>query len=699
MTATSKDFRVKNGLVVEQDILLGGTLKDLNGVTIELGSTSSDTYTVKDALILQQSENPIGTVVSKSIIPATTELVSYSGNGGSSSTNQIYSVLNYNYGYFYSSSADIYSPIAGNDKLKQLFAVGNVVRITRDGYWWDLSITSMNFNSTYINVQYSITGTNSPWSSPDQWQSYWDWSANISFSTNLPVPQKYSLNLSAPVSALTSDDKLIFNGELNDPPYFLSANTIGTFDIGITSGGTSYTATFGSNTYNANTENIRKILQRGNTVTISDNTWGQTGVYLVTQYGNDTTWSSPYGFSVTFQYISGANYPVSYTNMATIFSNFFSSASATITPNYTLEYIDQFETASGNSYISFDSYDFLDIGDVLEYIPATTAVQFKDDAGNNIKAITYNNSTSEMSYDGIVSAVLIDQTKNQLYSLDSKVGSLAHLNIVTLGAQSEASGQNSVAIGFGARSQESGAAIGYNAYAASLYGTAIGYNAYASTFGLGLGYYANSYGSGISIGSNTSTNNGIALLGTATGSRAIALGVFAQSGHPSQISISSSNTPNYTNQISMVFWADGNLTRNGATYLYAYNGQNSSNQSTTSTSSNYSVDMANRFNANRRMMMIGTATILIKPTGDQNNDDTKVIEMKMVIRSTADNTFVLEPISTTTVFAGTGTLHPNWTPTFELFNNRYLHFKLDKGTDTTALGVLCKLEFQVLHTA
>jgi hypothetical protein len=35
--ATSKDFRVKNGLVVEQDIELGGILKDLSGNPIELG--------------------------------------------------------------------------------------------------------------------------------------------------------------------------------------------------------------------------------------------------------------------------------------------------------------------------------------------------------------------------------------------------------------------------------------------------------------------------------------------------------------------------------------------------------------------------------------------------------------------------------------------------------------------------------------
>jgi hypothetical protein len=99
------------------------------------------------------------------------------------------------------------------------------------------------------------------------------------------------------------------------------------------------------------------------------------------------------------------------------------------------------------------------------------------------------------------------------------------------------------------------------------------------------------------------------------------------------------------------------------------------------------------------MMLIGTATIMIKPTGDTNNDDAKVVEIKMVIRSTATNTFTLEILSTNNIFAGTGTLHPNWTPSFEMNQNRYLLFKMDKGSDSTALGVLCKVDFQVLHTA
>ena len=722
--ATSKDFRVKNGLVVEQDInvgqnanitqdldvgqditigqdiLLGGSFKDLSGNLIELGGTSSDTYTVKDALILQQSENLLGTVVSKSIVPATTEYVEYVGNGGSSSTNQIYSVLNYNYAYFYSTYADIYSPIAGNDKLKELFAPGNTVRITKDGYWWDLSISSTSFNTTYINVQYSITGTNSPWSSPEQWQSYWDWSANISFSSNLPVAPKNALNLNSPAFQLVEGDKLIINGNQNGAPYVLSTNTIGTWDIAVTNQ-TSYDVIFGSNVYNSDTENIRKLLQVGNVITIADNNWGVSGVYLVANVEPDPIWNSANGFKVTFQYVSGENYPVTYTSMGALFSSYFSSASATLIPNYSTEYLDRFVEVSGNSYRSFDNYDFLAIGDVLEYIPATTAVTFKDDAGNNVKAITYNNSTAEINYDGLITAINIDSNSN-LLSTNSNNTPITFGNTVVLGNNARAFGVAGVAIGLDSQASEQSVGIGRNARAGSQYGIALGYDSNAQYIGtaIGFGSYGGSWG--VSIGYYSNTNSyGVAIghSSNATGSSAVAIGYGASSGHACQITLASTLNTNYVNQTTTFSWADGNLTRNGVTYLVAANGQTSSTQSATTTSSTYSVDIANRFVKNSRMMMIGTATILIKPTGDQNNDDTKVIEMKMAIRSTANNTFVLEPISTTTVFAGTGTLHPNWTPSFELFNNRYLHFKLDKGTDSTPLGISCKLEFQVLHTA
>ena len=700
--ATSKDFRVKNGLVVEQDISFGGSFKDLSGNPIQLGGTSSDTYTVKDALILQQGITDLGTVVSKSTIPPTSVPLSYTGTGNPSSTNVIYSVLNYNYGYFYSSSADIYSVVSGTDKIRELFAPGNVVRITKDGFWWDLTITSIpSYSSSYVNINYNVSNYSSgAYTSPSMYNSYFEWSQNISFSTNILIAQKYVLNLNDAAVALTLDDKLLINGSENDTPYLLSTSTRGTWDIAITNGGDSYEVVFGSNTYYSNTADIRKLLRVGNTVTISDNTWFTSGVYLITEVGSDNVWASANGLRVKFQYVSGANYPAQYTSLSGIFSSYFASASATLTPNYTIDYVeDRFSEISGNSYVSFENYDFLDVGDVLTYIPATTSIKFKDDAGNNIKAITYNNNTSEMSYDGIVQTISIDSSNNIL-SLNSNTTLSTYSNTVVLGNNAKANGNQVIAIGQNSQAGPSGVAIGENTNSASVYGVAIGVQAGTSTFGTAVGYYAYA-SSGIAIGSNSYSTSGIGIGPSAYSSAtsSIAIGTNANASHTSQITFSSSTNSSYINQISTVFWSDANLTRNGLTYLFANSGASSSTQSTANGSSTYSVDVAGRFSKNQRMMLMGTATIMIKPTNDQNDDDCKVVEMKMVIRSTDSNTFILEPISTTTVFAGTGTLHPNWTPAFELLNNRYLHFKFDKGSDTTALGIVCKLDFQVLHTA
>lgn len=59
--ASSKDFRVKHGLVVEQDLQLGGTLKDLSGNPISLGGGSGETLVTDVPLTAYTSiGNPSG---------------------------------------------------------------------------------------------------------------------------------------------------------------------------------------------------------------------------------------------------------------------------------------------------------------------------------------------------------------------------------------------------------------------------------------------------------------------------------------------------------------------------------------------------------------------------------------------------------------------------------------------------------------
>ena len=79
--ATSKDFRVKNGLVVEQDISIGGSFKDLNGNPISLGGGGESLITDVPLTAYKNAGLPISVTYN----PATTITVNsaYDFVGGS----------------------------------------------------------------------------------------------------------------------------------------------------------------------------------------------------------------------------------------------------------------------------------------------------------------------------------------------------------------------------------------------------------------------------------------------------------------------------------------------------------------------------------------------------------------------------------------------------------------------------------------
>lgn len=466
------------------NVLLNGTHTNIsfayNGsalsASVSLPATSGDTF---DTLNIQQSETVIGTVTSKSIIPPTTQFVEYVSNGNNSSTNPIYAILNFDHGYFYSSYANIYSP-SNNTKIRELFATGNIVRIAKSQYWWDLQITGNDGgnSTTYFNPYYTVIGSNNTngWSGPDGFDPYYPWDQDISFSTNLPIAQKYVLTLNNPATILGASDKLLFNGDLTDTPYTLNVTNRGTWDISITNSVTDQVI-FGSNSYYANQDAIKELLQVGTTVTISDNVWGQTGTYLVTGVGADTAWTSTYGFSVQFQYVSGTNYSQQYTSLASLFNSYLASISGIVTPNYTTKYkSSNFSTLNNTSYVSFNNYDFINIGDEVSYIPGIASIQFKDDAGNNVKAISYNNSTGEMVYEGLPDSPIIYLGSNQntfsgvAYKADEPGDGNSPrnsnvTNSISIGKNSGDGGSNAISIGNDAKAQSQSTVVGVNSRA------------------------------------------------------------------------------------------------------------------------------------------------------------------------------------------------------------------------------------------
>jgi hypothetical protein len=648
---------------------------------------SGDTF---DTLNIQQEEVVIGTVTSKSIVPPTTQFVEYVSNGNNSSTNPIYAILNIDYGYFYSSYADIYSP--NNTKTREFFAAGNTVRITKDGYWWDLQITgAFSGNSTtYFAPTYNVIGTNSSWSVPSDYNSYYQWNQDISFSTNLPVPQKYALTLNNPAIALGASDKLLFNGDPTDAPYNLNLTDRGSWSVGITSGATDQVI-FGSNSYYANQDPIKELLQVGTTVTISDNTWGQTGTYLVTGVGADTVWSSTYGFSVQFQYVSGTNYNSTYTSLASLFNNYFSSISGTVVPNYTKKYrSSNFSTLNNTSYVSFDNYDFINVGDEISYVPGIASIQFKDDAGNNVKAISYNNLTGAMQYDGLVQAFAYDPVKSNLWSINvdtaRKTTNSTHDNVIAIGDDAR-SHTNSVAIGANSDSAGGSAvAIGPGAYSGGA-SVASGWNSYATNSATAVGAFSYAYsGESTVIGYNT----------LASGAWSTAIGSNARALARTQFSYATSGSSTYRNQTTIIQWSNAGLSSNGIRYIRLGSGFNSDTSPFTWSGAGF--DLSSLTDRTDRTMAIAIATVMYKPVNDQNNDDVKVQEIKFIVRTTSNNNWAIDQLSTNTIYAGSGSLHTNWETSFEINEMKWLFCKINKGSDTTNIGICVKVEFQVLTT-
>lgn len=691
------------------NVLLNGTHSNIsfsfNGSTLNAtvaGGTEVDNFKVKNAITMQQKATPLATVTSKSIIPATSEYVEYVSNSSNPSTNQIYNELKYNYGYFYNSYADIYSDGTTTEKIRELFAPGNTVRITRNGYWWDLQITSIssNFTVSNANISYTIIGTDSPWNYPgDGPGTYWNWDYNISFSSNLPIPQKNILNVNATVPALSAGDKLLINGSQTATPYALTVNSIGTWDYGINGGGTSnpdeYYVDFGSNSYNSNQQDLRDLLTVGTTITLSDNTWSASGVYLVTAVGAEKTWNTPNGIRVVFQFVSGTNYPQVYTSMPDVFNSRFSSASGTVTPNYTTKYLSRFATLNNStSYVSFDNYDFLSIGDVLSYIPATTSIQFKNDAGNNVKAISYNNSTGAITYDGIVQALEYSADTSSLWSINAnsefKAGNIA------------SSHSSVISIGNNAKSFTDSIAIGKNSNVWGTIGSvAIGTGASANNANsVMVGTYANaSGGNEVVVGTNASSNQ---YLGIAIGynarahspkSTAIGSNAYAYGGDGTFV-YASTTDGSYLNQTVKIQFSSNNANWSSG---FKYIGVNYKSYFADTPNSDFYYRLYGLGGRADDTMAIATAQIMYKPVNDNNNDDVKIEEIKFVVRTTSYDTWVIDTISTNLIYGGSGTMKDGWSTAFEIYQNKYLTCKVTKNNSTN-FGYSAKISLEVLST-
>ena len=203
-----------------------------------------------------------------------------------------------------------------------------------------------------------------------------------------------------------------------------------------------------------------------------------TGYSWVIHYANQG--STPWGYGITYTVVSASNpafpTPRSYSSYFT--GNQMSISYVAITDLKNALAGLNVTTSGVNKYVSTnDIRAYFSIGDVVTYTLPTTSLVFGDGTTALSKAITYNENTGAITYDGLVTAVNINTTNHSLYSADIQSGQNPGNESVSLGYNSYATGQDGTAYGAAARATGYySVAVGAGAYAGNQYSISIGSN-------------------------------------------------------------------------------------------------------------------------------------------------------------------------------------------------------------------------------
>ena len=182
-------------------------------------------------------------------------------------------------------------------------------------------------------------------------------------------------------------------------------------------------------------------------------------------------------------------------------------------------------TPAVNKYnTTADVSSYFHVNDTVAYKTSTTSLVFGDVATGLSKAITYNESTGVISYDGLASNLNYSSSNGALYTINASSSSPGQQSIA-LGSSAYASAYYSTAIGVNSMANaQYSLAVGTSTQAFGQYSTAIGYNARASgtesiTIGNGTsgsGSYATYIGRGGDNIGNMYHNTVIGMVGQST---------------------------------------------------------------------------------------------------------------------------------------------------------------------------------------
>ena len=696
------------GTTVTPEHILGA-YTDAKGTLVVDGSLKvNDDLSVRNSITLQQDTVSLGTIVSKD---TSTSLVNvdiatlYQPNTWYAAFGA-YLLVDYDgrlqssYGNFMS-----YPGFAG-------LTSGAVITINlvETGYTWTYTVTSVSHDGMYTNINYAPLSSTSPWSTIYAFNQatigyskgfgsgpmYGGYEAGMSSSASVTTTVLALDKLSTP---LTSGIKLAINDDFASAPVNQSLSVTGSLSSNNiqNQGGSGLTRelyTNGESWANLTTQsliNTKAIFTTGNQVSITYN--GQTGVYSV---GATTIAASGYGsntyYSFVLSYVSGYDF-VQNGGIDYAFGFMMQpinwSANVALSTNYTTEYAPSLiaSTTNSNKYISTSStFDWLNVGDTLSYVPATTSIEFKKDDGTLVKAITYNNSTGAITYDGIVQTL--------------RINAAGDISTSDAGAFTPSTAANfqSISIGRGAVANTAGGytksiAIGKDSTAGGN-GVAIGGTASQSSEAVTVGGNSTGYGA-VTVGNNASAHGfgGVAIgynsiadfsQGTALGTN-LRVAVPYSSARNSNGSINKSSCTFETH----VFNQNINVGANSSYYPAFGNG------STSASTTIRAQDVLGWYN---NTMALATSVILIKDVSTQTR--WKAIRLEYIVNSTAAYTFAITNITNTTIGSGSDSAFASaFSAGIEIYSNEYIASKVINGSGTAyTIGVDIKTTYQILTT-
>lgn len=526
-----------------------GAYSDQKGTLIVDGSLKvNDDLQVRNAITLQQEPVTIGKVVSFSSVTGMSEtVVSASDNWQSyfKDANTMAGSGGYNF-YVYPNTHAWSQTDLSSSPSASTWAIGNTYEVRYGDSWWKFTITNVLFNGMQTSVEVVDAGTNAS-QALYVFAGFGMSSLGQNGMSSIPVSIAFetvgtvnSVELDKLAIELVQGDQLLINGNKATVPVTTQYNASGSISsLGLSTSGDNanpsnrYFEINGSwlTTTNPNVLKVKDIFTSGNNVQVVYS--GQTGVYSISNTNVTSGMSGPntkYNFTMTF--VSGVDHMQSgnmYYAMGGMGQTVDWSTTAQVSTNYTT-YLNRFVDTNIAAYTSASSFDWLNVGDELSYIPSSTSISFTKDDGTLTKAITYNNTTGDISYDGLVMAI----TKNSIgdiYSADAATitpstnnayqaiaigknafastaggystsvaignGSTASGNGVNIGAgvagndsvsiigqasngavsiKGNAQGSGAIAIGAGAEANSGGIALGYNAYSAGLTHVIFGHN-------------------------------------------------------------------------------------------------------------------------------------------------------------------------------------------------------------------------------